>query len=536
MTGLGSLDLASAATVWPVNSGSSATLIGTTTKVSVSNTTPAAGANDTITITVASRTGSGIPTGTVTLLIDGGIKLGGTTAGAQSLSATGTVTYTTSFASAGTHQVLAQYAGDSTFAASTGVDSVTSTVATPTFSFPPGTYTSAQTVSLSDSTPGAVIYYTTNGTTPTTSSTIYTAPILVSTTETIQAIATAAGDSASPVATAMYVINLPAAMPTFSIPTGTYTSAQTVAIFDSTPGAVVYYTTDGTTPTLSSNLYNGPITVSAAATIEAIAIATGYSASPVTLAVYTITNPAPAVSSMTPAYAVAGGAAFTLTVNGSGFIPGSTVYWGTRALPTTYVKNDQLTAQVTAVDIAQTGQTSVSAQTPSPGGGTSNILHFEIDSSSSGSPQFNSATATVIAGSTATYAVNLPSTATNVSVQCLNLPQGAPCSYSAGSVSIATAPNTPAGTYQITVVFTETLPGATSALALISLLFLPAKKRKNTKATRDWWTLGTLALLLGVACSLMGCGGGGSGSSSGNPPTTSTHTVTSSGVVTLTVK
>lgn len=125
VTGLGSLDIANVAAVWPANTGSSATLINTSTVVSASNTAPASGANDTFTITVTSKTGSTIPTGNVTLQIDGGTNFGGTTVAAQALSATGTLTYTTSFTSAGPHQVLAQYAGDSTHAPSVGSVGVT---------------------------------------------------------------------------------------------------------------------------------------------------------------------------------------------------------------------------------------------------------------------------------------------------------------------------------------------------------------------------------------------------------------------------
>jgi hypothetical protein len=64
-------------------------------------------------------------------------------------------------------------------------------------------------VTISDTTPGATIYFTTDGTTPTTTSTKFTAPIPVNTTETIKAIATATGFSSSAVATATYTINLP---------------------------------------------------------------------------------------------------------------------------------------------------------------------------------------------------------------------------------------------------------------------------------------------------------------------------------------
>lgn len=65
------------------------------------------------------------------------------------------------------------------------------TTATPAFSLTAGTYTGTQTVAISDSTSGSTIYYTTNGATPTTSSTKYTGSITVSTTESLKAIATA---------------------------------------------------------------------------------------------------------------------------------------------------------------------------------------------------------------------------------------------------------------------------------------------------------------------------------------------------------
>ena len=168
--------------------------------------------------------------------------------------------------------------------------------APPTFSPAPGTFNVAQTVTLSDSTPGASIYYTTNGSTPTTSSTLYSAPITVSTTTTISAIAVAAGYSNSSVATGTYTITLPAtATPTFSPLPGTYTSAQSVTLSDATTGATIYYTTDGSTPTSTSAQYASPISVTVDTTIQAIATAPGYAQSAVATGAYAIAGPTASV-------------------------------------------------------------------------------------------------------------------------------------------------------------------------------------------------------------------------------------------------
>jgi hypothetical protein len=439
-----------------------------------------------------------------------------------------------------THAVLANYSGDSDFApSSSSTVNLNSMAESPIFSIAPGTYTTPQSVTISDATAGSIIYYTANGTTPTISSAVYSAPITVSLTETIQAIASGNGYSASAVASAAYTITPPAETPTFSVAAGTYTAAQTVTISDVTAGSIIYYTTNGITPTTSSTVYSGPITVSSTETIQAVAIASGHTLSSVGSAAYTINlpNPLPVVTSISPTYTTSGSSTFTLKVGGSGFISGSTVYWGTAALTTQYVSAMQLTASVPAADIASVGITTISVQTPTPGGGTSNTLQVEIDSAGTGSgtaPSFTSPTASVAAGSTASYPVTLPTSATSVSASCLNLPTGTSCSYSAssGAVTITTSPSTPKGTYQITVVFSETLPGSTSAFVILPFLLLPLLFIRRKMAGRGAWFTACIGLILlaGVAAAV-GCGGSSSATAT-NP----THQVNSSGTVSLTVQ
>jgi len=92
-----------------------------------------------------------------------------------------------------------------------------------------------------------------------------------------------------------------AAKPTFSVKPGTYSGTTTVKIRDATRGAVIYYTTDGWTPTVASKRYTGPITIDSTTTLTAIAIAPGpyFGRSLVASAQYTIagTQPGPAKTS-----------------------------------------------------------------------------------------------------------------------------------------------------------------------------------------------------------------------------------------------
>ena len=92
----------------------------------------------------------------------------------------------------------------------------------------------------------------------------------------------------------------------------------------------------------------------------------------------TIGNPAPAILSLQPNQVLAGGPAFTLTLNGANFFPNSVVHWNGTPRPTTYVSGGQLTAAIAAADVAAAGTAQVTVVTPAPGGGTSSALAFGI--------------------------------------------------------------------------------------------------------------------------------------------------------------
>ena len=180
--------------------------------------------------------------------------------------------------------------------------------AAPVFSLPAGTYTATQTVALSDSSPGAVIYYTLDGTPPSATTLRYSNPVTVASTETIQALAVAPGYTDSPVVQATYTITVAAppvqtATPRISLPGGTYAGPQTITLTDATAGAVMYYTTDGITPTTASTRYSGPLVLSTSATLAVFAAAPGDTNSAVAAAQFIIQSATPA-----PVFATVAGA------------------------------------------------------------------------------------------------------------------------------------------------------------------------------------------------------------------------------------
>ena len=132
----------------------------------------------------------------------------------------------------------------------------------PEFALEPGTYDEVQEVALESET-GGTIYYTTDGTDPTTSSTKYTEPILLQdegTTE-IRAIAVNQNEIPSVVSSGTYTIEFPiASAPTVVPATGSYDEPAQITI--TVPdGYTAYYTLDGTTPTAESSKYTGPVTM-----------------------------------------------------------------------------------------------------------------------------------------------------------------------------------------------------------------------------------------------------------------------------------
>jgi len=106
---------------------------------------------------------------------------------------------------------------------------------------------------------------------------------------------------------------------------------------------------------------------------------------------FSVNNPSPSITSISPNSAAAGGGSFTLTVTGSGFVPTSTVEWNGSARATTFSSGSQIQAQIKAIDISAMGSASITVANPTPGGGVSGAMTFTISGASSGILTINQA-------------------------------------------------------------------------------------------------------------------------------------------------
>jgi len=163
-----------------------------------------------------------------------------------------------------------------------------------------GSYTSAQTVVLKCNDGGGsgckAIYYTTDGSEPTTSSPEYTAALAVDANTVIKFLAEDNAGNVSAVKTETYVIDGVAPVTTASPAGGLYKTAQTVTLActdDNSGCKATYYTTDGSTPTASSTRYTAPISITAARTLKFFSVDNAGNAEAVKTETYNIDGVAP---------------------------------------------------------------------------------------------------------------------------------------------------------------------------------------------------------------------------------------------------
>ena len=149
--------------------------------------------------------------------------------------------------------------------------------AAPVLSPSAGSFDGSVLVYITSATAAAAIRCTLDGTAPTPQTPVCTSPVVVQTTGTVvSAVATGPGLACSDTTTtssALVVRTLPVA---FTPSGGTYTNQVSVALASPTPGARIYYTSDGSAPTAASTLYSGPVTVSQTGVVlQAVALSAG---------------------------------------------------------------------------------------------------------------------------------------------------------------------------------------------------------------------------------------------------------------------
>ena len=415
------------------------------------------------------------------------------------------------------------------------------TVATPQISPAAGTYNTDQSVTIADTTAGAVICYTIDNSTPSASNgtcshgaTFGSAISVAQTGTTVQAIATVSGSTNSAVASATYTLQ--AAAPELNPPGGTYSGAQSVTLSTTTAGSQIYYTTDGSTPaTVTPSIhYNGaPISVATSGTvINAVAIVDGYLNSTVSTGTYTLQFPAVA---LTPS--------LTFTANtGTTSAPQSATLQNTGNAPLTGIAisiagtnpSDFAQSATTCGSTLAAGSSCTISITFTPASAASFSATISVSDNASGSPQTailsgtgttpivssfsvtsTTPAQTVQPGSAATYAINVnPVNGTFSSIVTLSasgLPSGTTAIFSPATVT----PGASGASSQLTVQTASTTasnarnsawPLAMPALGLLGLCFVPGKRR------RRWITLGIFLLAsLGALTALSGCGGGFAG-------------------------
>jgi len=172
-----------------------------------------------------------------------------------------------------------------------------------------GKFVGGKTVELFSEDPSAVIYYTTDGSEPSTASSIYSGALTFSDTVKLRAIAVSGNYPGSTVlnyTVKVSQLDAPTIKVTEGLSSGQYVSPGSKVSISSVSDARIYYTTDGSEPTTSSAVYSSPITVNSGMTIKAMAIASGYKQSRVNTAsyvigeVYTISASAGANGSISP--------------------------------------------------------------------------------------------------------------------------------------------------------------------------------------------------------------------------------------------
>jgi hypothetical protein len=192
-----------------------------------------------------------------------------------------------------------------------------------------GVFTGSASVTLTAAT-GATIYYTLDGSTPGVTTAQYTAPILLTQSGWVRAIAVKAGSVSSSTAEASFTVipssTQPPAAPVIFPNGGTFTTCPAVTLSTTTVGASIFYTLDGSTPTMNSAAYSAAIQLTTSAVVRAAAFLSATSESTISQASFTVNcqpSPLPAQVVIAP-----GGGVFTGSVDITlSSTPGAVIYY-----------------------------------------------------------------------------------------------------------------------------------------------------------------------------------------------------------------
>lgn len=200
------------------------------------------------------------------------------------------------------------------YVASSGSGGVTG----PTVSASPpgGLYNGPQSVTLTSSSSDSTIYYTTDGSAPTQTSAIYLSPIAISSTTTLKFFAKDSGGNIGPIGTEVYTIDTTPPTVSASPPGGIYNKGLSVTLTANEP-ATIYYTTNGSPPTLASSIYTAPISISSNTDLQFFAKDLAGNIGPVVKQTYLIDTVAPSVAITSPASGSTFAGGSVLTISGT---------------------------------------------------------------------------------------------------------------------------------------------------------------------------------------------------------------------------
>ena len=292
-------------------------------------------------------------------------------------------------------------------------------------------------------------------------------------------------------------------------------------------GAVVTWDgSDRATTFVSANRLNAQIAAADIASGRTLPVAVrnpgGLTSNAVT---FTVNNPAPALTSISPTGASGGAGSAVLTLHGTGFVSNSVMHWNGGDRTTTYVSPTELQGSLTAQDLSDGGEFVITVHNPTPGGGTSSGVSFFVsDFTMTATPQGLSASAGQSANCTVQVAPQFGSFDAVVALSATGLPRGCTATFSPQTVTLGAAAATSTLTLRTTARGASLAAVAAGAggwlppalgivLLLAALVSWPGVFRTAPRGPVRR-RLAAVALILFMV-SIAGCSAGGGGGTDG---------------------